>query len=191
MLKKSLKLYLLISLIFIFISFQSCTKLDEADQNDQSLVDVYGQIMVSGNQIVDQNNRPITLHGMSLFWSQWMGKYYNYDCIKWLRDDWKCTVIRAALGIESGGYLDNPETGKARIIDVVDACIDSTSVEAWCDFMDQNMISWCNWSIADKAETAATLLPSADPNGGWSDSDLSKSGMLIRQKLIEWYDILN
>ncbi|MEJ2543168.1 MAG: hypothetical protein P8Y99_03795 [Calditrichaceae bacterium] len=57
--------------------------------------------------------------------------------------------------------------------------------------MDQNMISWCNWSIADKAETAATLLPSADPNGGWSDSDLSESGMLIRQKLIEWYDILN
>ncbi|MEJ2543167.1 MAG: hypothetical protein P8Y99_03790, partial [Calditrichaceae bacterium] len=96
----------------IFISFQSCTKLDEADQNDQSLVDVYGQIMVSGNQIVDQNNRPITLHGMSLFWSQWMGKYYNYDCIKWLRDDWKCTVIRAALGIESGGYLDNPRPEK-------------------------------------------------------------------------------
>jgi len=53
-----------------------------------------------------------------------MGKYYNYNCIKWLRDDWKCTVVRAAMGIESGGYLNNPASEKAKIVTVIEACID-------------------------------------------------------------------
>ena len=47
-----------------------------------------------------------------------MAKYYNTDCLEWLRDDWKCTVVRAAMGVESGGYLTNPIVEKNKIIEV-------------------------------------------------------------------------
>ena len=83
---------------------------------------------VLGNKIVDKDGKPVALYGMSLFWSQIKGKYYNYDCIKWLRDDWNCTVVRAALGVEVAdeldGYLVNKEKEYNKIITVIDACID-------------------------------------------------------------------
>ena len=40
-------------------------------QNDTNIVDLYGQLQVKGNHIVDQNGKSIALHGMSFFWSQW------------------------------------------------------------------------------------------------------------------------
>jgi len=60
---------------------------------------------------------------MSLFWSQWAPDYYKEETIKWLRDDWKCTVIRASMGIESGGNLENPGVEYQKITEVIDACV--------------------------------------------------------------------
>ena len=297
--------------------------------NDSTAVEKHGLLIVSGNRIVDQHGNPVVLRGMSLFWSQWIGKYYNYDCIKWLRDDWKCTVVRAAMGIESGGYLSNPGVEKARIKVVIDACIDlgiyvivdwhdhnaqdhqeqavaffeeiadeygeypnliyeifneptqvswasvvkpysnavvnairaidpdnlivvgtptwsqdvdvasrdpltqnnlayslhfyaayhkqslrnkaltalnngiplfvtefgtvlntgdgpidTTETRLWMNFMEYHQISWCNWSIADKEETSAALKPGASETGGWSADQISESGLLIRNYII-------
>lgn len=115
---------LLIVLIFCFNI--SCKKDDNPVVNDPVVIkvtDQYGVIHTSGNQIVDKNNNPIALHGMSLFWSQWGGTFYNEYVIKWLKDDWKCTVIRAACGVESGGYLSNPQIEYSKITSVIDACI--------------------------------------------------------------------
>lgn len=95
-----------------------------ATGNDKKIVDLYGQLRIDGNFIVNQDGDSVALRGMSFFWSQWISKYYNYDCIKWLRDDWKCTVVRAAMGIESGGYLSNPAAELGKVKTVVDACID-------------------------------------------------------------------
>ena len=95
-----------------------------ATAQGNSIVERFGLIRASGNKLVDQNGRPVILRGMSLFWSQWIGKYYNYDCVQWLRDDWNCTVVRAAMAVESGGYLFNPEVEKTKIRAVIDACID-------------------------------------------------------------------
>jgi endoglucanase len=47
-------------------------------------VEAHGHLQVVGNKIVDKNGNPVQLRGMSLFWSQWIGKYYNYDAIKWI-----------------------------------------------------------------------------------------------------------
>ena len=89
-----------------------------------SIVARHGRLRVKGNRIVDKNGRPVALHGMSLFWSQWMGQYYNADAVKWLRDDWGCTVVRAAMAVESGGYLRNAEREKLKTFAVVQAAID-------------------------------------------------------------------
>jgi len=291
-------------------------------------VETYGQIKVQGNKIVDKNNQPVQLRGMSLFWSQWIGKYYTPETVKWLKDDWRCTVVRAAMAVEEGGYLQNPEVEKQKVITVVDAAIaqglyviidwhdhhaeknvtqakaffsemaqkygnkpnviyeiynepldvswqgvikpyaeevirairqydpdnivvvgtrnwsqevdeaasnpiagdniaytlhyyaathkqwlrdkasaalkkgaalmvtefgtceasgdgflDVTESKAWWKFLDDNKISWVNWSVADKVEATAALKPGASPNGGWSESQITPSGKLVRGEL--------
>ena len=90
----------------------------------QSFVDQHGQLSVKGTRIVDKNGKWITLRGMSLYWSQWQPAFYNASCIKWLRDDWKCTIVRAAMAVQVGGYLTNPTKEVAKIKTVVQACID-------------------------------------------------------------------
>jgi len=319
-----------ISIFIIFaIVFLSIPVLSQ----DTSVVDRYGTLSVAGNKIVDRNGRPVILRGMSLFWSQWSegSKYYNYDCVKWLRDDWNCTVVRAAMGIEGGGYLTNPAFEKAKVKTVIDACIDlgiyviidwhdhyaqrhrssaisffeeiaaeygdqpniiyeiynepvgsiswadsvkpyadsvvqhiraidpdnlilvgspnwsqdvdvaainpllysniaytlhfyaanhkqlyrnkaiaalnknvalfvsefgtcetngsgvfdSLETVTWMNFMNTNSISWCNWSISDKNETASALVSGANAAGGWPTSDLTRSGYFIRDRIKE------
>jgi len=87
-------------------------------------VEKHGQLHISKTKILNQKGEEIQLAGMSLFWSQWIGKYYNYDCIKWLKDDWKCSVVRAAMAVGPGGYAQHPETEMKKITTVIDAAID-------------------------------------------------------------------
>jgi len=58
-----------------------------------------------------------------MFWSQWMGKYWNVNVVKWLRKDWKISLLRAAYGIEMGGHLENPATELAKLPQVVETAI--------------------------------------------------------------------
>lgn len=90
----------------------------------QTVVERYGQLRVQGNRIVDENGAPVQLRGMSLYWSQWIPKYYTFNTVRWLRDDWKITVIRAAMAVNSGGYATNPTAERNKVIAVVDAAIE-------------------------------------------------------------------
>lgn len=295
---------------------------------DSTAVQYYGQLKVSGNRIVGENNKPVQLRGMSLFWSQWIGKYYNNACVKWLKDDWRCNVVRAAMAVEEGGYLTNPDAEKQKIIAVVEAAIEhglyviidwhdhnaykniekskaffaemaqkygnkpnviyelfneplqvswtstikpyhqavidtirkydpdnliicgtptwsqdvdvaatnpliginiaytlhfysgshkqslrdkatsalnkgialfvteygttnatgdgfvnQAETNLWYNFLDENKISWCNWSIADKTESSAALLSNASTTGGWPINSLSTSGQFVRDEM--------
>ena len=49
----------------------------------------------------------------------------------------------------------------------------------WLDFLNQEQISWANWSLCDKNESSAALNPGANLNGNWSDNDLSPSGKFV------------
>lgn len=294
-----------------------------------SVVAAYGQLSVSGKYMVDKNNDPVQLRGMSLFWSQWMGQFYTRETVKWLKEDWNVTIIRASMGVEDAdGYLTNKATEKAKIYEVIDAAIaegiyvlvdwhshhaedhiaeakeffgevaqqygntpniiyetynepldvswsgvlkpyheeiiaeirkydadnivvcgtrnwsqrvdevvgneiadenvmytlhyystshkedlrglaktaiagniplfvteygvtdysgdgviDVASANTWWDFLDENKISWCNWSIADKAESSAALTPGSSGKGGWPESQITQSGLLVRTEL--------
>lgn len=111
--------FLLIVLIAT-LAIQSCS----TQPKNQTPVQKLGQLRIDGVYVVDQNGKPIQLAGMSLFWSQWIGKYYNYDCIKWLKEDWKCSVVRAAMAVGPGGYAQHPDEEMKRIETVIDAAID-------------------------------------------------------------------
>jgi len=89
-----------------------------------SPVKQHGHLTVSGNKIVGEHGDAVRLRGMSLFWSQWGGAYWNKDVVDWLRTDWKISLLRAAMGVESGGYLENSEEEKRKLTQVVEAAID-------------------------------------------------------------------
>jgi endoglucanase len=320
-----------ISMLLIYIAAVSA--------GEPTPVEKHGKLSVKGNKIVDQHGNPVQLRGMSLFWSQWMGDFYNESAVKWLVDDWKVTIIRAALGVKhedtKSGYLyDGSE--KKKITTVVDAAIkkgiyviidwhdhyahknqkesvkffkemasrygeypnviyeifnepvkeswtdvvkpyseavvsairsidpdnliilgtpywcqnvdeaandplegenlayslhfyaashkgelrdkaeaaldkgvalfvtefgtcvatgngflDTAETEEWFDFMDKHHLSWCNWSIANKDETSAALLPGTRPIGYWQASNLTASGKIIRRKLRQYAGIID
>ncbi len=87
-------------------------------------VAAYGQLSVANGKLVDELGVPVQLKGMSFFWSQWIGKYWNSNVVNHLADDWECTIVRASMGVEaSGGYLSNPSAELAKVEAVVDAAI--------------------------------------------------------------------
>jgi endoglucanase len=89
-----------------------------------SFVQTHGQLSVRGSQLVDAKGEPIVLRGMSFGWHVWWPQFWNAEAVKWLRDDWHCTVLRGAMGVEpAGGYLRSPDASKKLVKTVVEACI--------------------------------------------------------------------
>lgn len=90
---------------------------------DARPVDTYGLLQAKGNRIVAKDGKPVSLQGMSLFWSQWIGKYYTPGTVKWLKDDWQCSIVRAAVAVEPDGYLVKPDQELAKAQSVIYAAI--------------------------------------------------------------------
>ncbi len=62
--------------------------------------------------------------------------------------------------------------------------IDLNETNLWVNFMEEKNLSWCNWSVANKDETSAILLPSTSSISGWEIEDLSEAGNIIRDYII-------
>lgn len=93
-----------------------------------SAVAHYGKLAVVKNQVVGENNLPVSLAGNSFFWSNndWGGnRFYNKSVVEWLKIDWETTIIRVAMGVEdAGGYLQYKADNLKRVETLVDAAID-------------------------------------------------------------------
>ena len=63
--------------------------------------------------------------------------------------------------------------------------VDTASTLEWLSYLDQNQISWCNWSLCNKAESSALLKTSAPTDGTMPDSALTESGKLVKKQLLE------
>jgi len=87
----------------------------------------HGQLSVQGTQLVDKNNNPIVLRGMSFGWHSMWPRFYNEKAVDWLRKDFNCNVVRAAMGIELGkmAYLKEPQFSKDKIEAVIKGAIKS------------------------------------------------------------------
>jgi endoglucanase len=84
----------------------------------------HGALSVKGTALVDAKGDTVVLAGMSFGWHNWWPQYYRPEVVKTLRDDWRCTVLRAAMGVEHpGGYLAKPDSGLLCVTAVVEACI--------------------------------------------------------------------
>lgn len=88
---------------------------------------------------------------------------------------------KAAAALRNGVALMVTEYGTAEANG--SGMLDAGESKRWWAWLDANMISHCNWSIADLTETTAALRPGASPQGGWSLSNLSASGVLVREEI--------
>ena len=83
-----------------------------------------GKLQVSGTQLVNEKGKPVVLRGMSFGWHNWWPRFYTEGAVQWLHQDWKCSVVRAAMGVEpNGAYISKPEWSKEKVKAVVDGAI--------------------------------------------------------------------
>ncbi|MGL1885787.1 MAG: glycoside hydrolase family 5 protein [Reichenbachiella sp.] len=295
----------------------------------QTPIEINGPLQVSGNKLLNKNKEIVQLRGMSFFWSQWQGQYYNSNMVRWLANEWKCNIVRASIGIDHGGYAENPDLEMKKLERIIDAAIvegiyvivdfhshkasqypelahtlfesvakkygkypniiyeiynepldedwktvlypystevistirkydkdnlivcgtrtwsqrvdeviekpindpniayalhfyagthkaslretaelaldndlclfvtefgtmnatgdgkiDYEETKNWMEWMDQNQISWCNWAVSEKKESASILGPKTDPNTLPQESDLTKSGIYLQNILL-------
>jgi endoglucanase len=294
-------------------------------------VEEHGLLQVKNGKIVDRRDEPVSLAGMSLFWSQWQSQFWNADCVAWLAQDWQVAIVRASMGVGGGGYLAHPEREQQRVEQIVDAClarglyviidwhdheahehtaqavaffeamarkygrqpnviyeiyneplrvswpkvvkpyservvaairaidpdnlilvgsphwaqdvdiaaadplagenlaytlhfyagthkgalrekalramqrgaalfvsewgtcnadgngpVDEASVKAWMEFLRTHQLSHCNWAVSDKNETASIVVPGASGQGNWRGSELTPSGVVVRNLIRGW-----
>lgn len=104
--------------IVLFLLLISCTL-------QAQFVKENGQLRVEGTQLVNEKGNPIVLRGVSFGWHSLWPRFYNKKAVKWLKKDWNCNVVRAAMGIEHGdnNYLENPSFSKEKIKAIIDGAI--------------------------------------------------------------------
>jgi hypothetical protein len=72
----------------------------------------HGQLSVRGSQLTGSSGEPVSLAGVSLFWSQWMPQFYTAECVRFFADSFGATLVRAALGVQSElGLTGGPTSG--------------------------------------------------------------------------------
>ncbi len=85
-----------------------------------------GKLAVKGTFLVNENGDATVLRGVSYGWHNWWPRFYNKESVKWLAEDFKCDVVRAAMGVSPrGSYLDKKEWSKQKIEAVVQGAIDN------------------------------------------------------------------
>jgi endoglucanase len=84
----------------------------------------HGSLKVEGTLLKDEHGNSVVLRGMSFGWHNWWPRFYNSRSVRWLKNDWGCSVLRAAMGVEPDqGYLQQPDFSKEKIKAVVEAAI--------------------------------------------------------------------
>ena len=65
----------------------------------------------------DESGDPIQLRGMSTHGLQWYPDIINENAFAALANDWESNVIRLAMYVGEGGYAEQPETMKKKVIE--------------------------------------------------------------------------
>lgn len=89
-------------------------------------VKINGHLQVKGRYLCNEHADTISLRGVSYGWHNLWPWFYNANTVKWLKNDWKCSVLRAAMGAYSDvedGYMVNPEFALNCVEKVIKASI--------------------------------------------------------------------
>ena len=85
-----------------------------------------GKLAVKGTFLVNEKGKEIVLRGVSYGWHNWWPRFYNKESVKWLAGDWKCAVVRAAMGVgPKDSYIDKKDWSKEKIEAVINGAIEN------------------------------------------------------------------
>jgi len=83
-----------------------------------------GFLSVNGASLVNKDGKALVLHGVSFGWHNWWPRFYTESTVTWLKTDWNCNYVRAAIGVDAeGAYLTDPALALSCLYSVVDAAI--------------------------------------------------------------------
>jgi hypothetical protein len=85
-------------------------------------VEVHGALRVSGAGLVDAAGERVQLAGVSSMWLNWESDGFAEDetALRWMRNNWKLSVVRASMGIEpDGAYLTDPVRARGQVERIV------------------------------------------------------------------------
>lgn len=60
---------------------------------------------------------------------------------------------------------------------------DYAQAEKWFELINSKQLSYCSWSLSNKAETSALISSGSSKTSGWSENDLSETGKWIRSQI--------
>lgn len=146
-----------------------------------NIVNKFGYLSIEGSYILNQSGETIQLTGIGSHGLHWFPQFYSKDAIKYLRDDWGVTVIRAAMYTKEGGYIDNPAV-KNTVYNVINSAIELGVyvIVDWHILRDGNPLQYMNESkeffreISNAYPNTANIIFEIcnEPNGwgvGWDN----------------------
>ena len=89
-------------------------------QGGAGVVSGFGRLQVANAHVCSEAGVPVSLGGMSMFWSGWASKYYTAATVDYLVDNFKISVLRATYGCPAGS---GPQGDVNDIQAVVNQCI--------------------------------------------------------------------
>ena len=92
----------------------------------ERIVDKYGQLKIDGAKILNSEDEPVILKGMSSYGIEKCEGFFTPEIIKTLAQDWGCDILRISLtgDKESEGYLKDPEKYFDMVCEICNMCID-------------------------------------------------------------------
>lgn len=113
----------------------STTEPDDTDPGpsvapEDTPVGIHGQLHVQGTKLTDEHGNPTQLKGMSSMWLNWEPTGYaeSLEGLRWMRDNWRLQIIRAAMGVAEqpgdGAYLEDKEKAKRQVRTIVENAIE-------------------------------------------------------------------
>lgn len=92
----------------------------------ERIVDKYGELKIDGAKILNSEDEPVILKGMSSYGIEKCEGFFTPEIVKTLAEDWGCDILRISLTgyKESDGYLKAPEKYFDMVCEICNMCID-------------------------------------------------------------------
>jgi hypothetical protein len=79
-----------------------------------------GRLKVVNRQLTNESGKAIQLRGMSTHGLQWFGQCYTQASVQALAGSWGADVLRAAMYVDEGGYLNDKVGIRTKVNQIVD-----------------------------------------------------------------------
>lgn len=91
-------------------------------------VERHGALHVADGKLRGEDGSAVQLRGVSSMWLNWEDDGYaeNLTSLRWMRDNWNLSLIRAAMGVDvPGAYFENPDKALGQVRTIVNNAIEA------------------------------------------------------------------